>query len=102
MSEELFPKLFDERQVAKLCRVSRRTVQGWRYCKTGPAYTKTGGKVFYADLDVLAFLCAHKINPTKRLSGGRTRVTWRGEQGPRPQPDYKCQAAADRDEDATI
>jgi predicted DNA-binding transcriptional regulator AlpA len=46
----------DERDVARLLGVSRRTVQKWRYCGRGPRWRKIEGAVRYVAEDVAAYL----------------------------------------------
>jgi hypothetical protein len=42
-------------ELADRWRVSPRTLERWRWRKTGPAYTKIGGRVVYALTDVEAY-----------------------------------------------
>ena len=42
----------DQHELALRWRVSPRTLERWRWQKTGPIYTKIGGKVLYAIGDV--------------------------------------------------
>jgi helix-turn-helix protein len=42
-------------ELAVRFRVSPRTLERWRWLKTGPNYTKLGGKVVYAITDVEAY-----------------------------------------------
>lgn len=42
-------------ELARRYRVSPRTLERWRWLKTGPNYTKLGGKVVYALDDVEAY-----------------------------------------------
>lgn len=39
-------------ELAHRWRISPRTLERWRWKKTGPSYTKLGSKVVYADRDV--------------------------------------------------
>ncbi|RLP22148.1 helix-turn-helix domain-containing protein [Mesorhizobium sp. YM1C-6-2] len=41
-----------QHELALRWRVSPRTLERWRWQKTGPIYTKIGGKVLYAIRDV--------------------------------------------------
>ncbi len=57
----------NEEETGKLCRVTARTVQQWRWRKIGPAYIKLGsriagkGKVLYDYDDVVAWLESQKV-----------------------------------------
>jgi hypothetical protein len=44
----------NEVQLAKRWSMSERTLQRWRWSKTGPAYLKLGGRVLYrlADIEI--------------------------------------------------
>jgi hypothetical protein len=42
-------------ELAARFRVSPRTLERWRWLKTGPTYVKLGGKVVYALEDVEAY-----------------------------------------------
>jgi len=42
-------------ELAVRFRVSPRTLERWRWLKTGPTYTKLGGKVAYALADIEAY-----------------------------------------------
>lgn len=42
-------------ELAERWRISPRTLERWRWQKTGPAFTKLGGKVVYALSDVEAY-----------------------------------------------
>jgi hypothetical protein len=42
-------------ELAKRFRVSPRTLERWRWLKTGPQYHKFGGKIVYAVADVEAY-----------------------------------------------
>ena len=46
---------FTQAELAARFRVSPRTLERWRWLKTGPNYTKLGGKVVYAIADVEAY-----------------------------------------------
>jgi hypothetical protein len=45
----------NQKELACRWRVSPRTLERWRWLKTGPNYTKLGGKVVYAITDVEAY-----------------------------------------------
>lgn len=42
-------------ELALRFRISPRTLERWRWLKTGPNYTKLGGKVVYALADIEAY-----------------------------------------------
>lgn len=42
-------------ELASRWRISPRTLERWRWRKTGPSYTKIGGRVVYAVEDVEAY-----------------------------------------------
>lgn len=44
-------------------KVSVKTLANWRSTGTGPAYTKIGGRVFYAHSDVLKWELERQITP---------------------------------------
>ena len=46
----------DEKAVAKLVGLSRRTLQGWRARGQGPKFRKAGSRVLYRRSDVESFL----------------------------------------------
>ena len=45
----------NEKQLAHRWSVSIRTLQRWRWAKTGPAYLKLGARVAYALVDIEAY-----------------------------------------------
>jgi hypothetical protein len=49
------PVYLNQEELAHRFRVSPRTLERWRWLKTGPDYTKLGGKVVYALDDVEAY-----------------------------------------------
>mgnify|MGYP000014695888 FL=1 len=56
-------ELLDEKQVAKLLRVSLASVRRWRQRKTGPTYIKAGACVRYRREDVEAWLRGREVKP---------------------------------------
>lgn len=50
--------LLDDRQVAKILKVSPRTVQAWRRKGVGPAFLKVEGSVRYRPQDLQEYLAA--------------------------------------------
>jgi hypothetical protein len=49
------PAYLTQSELAVRFRVSPRTLERWRWLKTGPNYTKLGGKVVYSIADVEAY-----------------------------------------------
>lgn len=45
----------DQDDLARRWRISPRTLERWRWLKTGPKYLKVGGRVLYRLEDVLAY-----------------------------------------------
>lgn len=48
--------LADPRQVAAYLGVAEKTLRQWRYLKTGPKFTKAGGRIRYRWSDVEKYL----------------------------------------------
>ena len=46
------PIFLTQRELAARWRMSQRSLERWRWQKTGPSYTKLGGKVAYALDDI--------------------------------------------------
>ena len=46
---------FSQAELAFRWRISPRTLERWRWSKTGPAYLKIGGRVIYRLEDIEAF-----------------------------------------------
>jgi hypothetical protein len=49
------PTYLDQRELAQRFRISPRTLERWRWKKSGPNYVKLGGKIVYALADVEAY-----------------------------------------------
>jgi hypothetical protein len=49
------PTYLNQQELAHRWRMSPRTLERWRWLKTGPHYLKLGGKVAYALQDVEAY-----------------------------------------------
>ena len=47
-------------ELANRWRISPRTLERWRWLRTGPAYIKVGGRVVYALTDVEAYEAAQR------------------------------------------
>ena len=45
----------DQENLSRRWRVSPRTLERWRWMKSGPAYIKIGGRVVYRMEDVVAY-----------------------------------------------
>lgn len=56
MSEHTLETLIDEKELARLIRVSVATLRYWRSIGQGPRYRKVGQHVRYAPSDVAAWL----------------------------------------------
>ena len=63
MNEQLLETLLDEKELARLLRVSVGTLRFWRRIGRGPHYRKVGQLVRYAPSDVHTWL-------NRRPSGG--------------------------------
>ena len=50
--KQTVPLYLTQSELAVRFRVSPRTLERWRWLKTGPNYTKLGGRVVYALTDV--------------------------------------------------
>ena len=46
------PHYLTQSELATRFRISPRTLERWRWLKTGPNYTKLGGRIVYALTDV--------------------------------------------------
>lgn len=53
--KEVNPRYLTQPELADRFRVSPRTLERWRWLKTGPNYIKLGGKIVYALEDVEAY-----------------------------------------------
>jgi hypothetical protein len=51
----LNPTYLQQTELADRWRLSPRTLERWRWLKTGPSYVKLGGRVVYAVSDVEAY-----------------------------------------------
>ena len=49
------PHYLTQSELSVRFRVSPRTLERWRWLKTGPKYTKLGGKIVYSLADVEAY-----------------------------------------------
>jgi hypothetical protein len=49
------PTYLNQRELADRWRISARTLERWRWRKTGPNYHKLGGKIGYSLADVEAY-----------------------------------------------
>lgn len=59
-------------ELAARFRISPRTLERWRWKKTGPNYTKLGGKIVYALADVEAYERRRRAETHSSILG-----TWR-------------------------
>jgi hypothetical protein len=67
--EDDIPPFMETEMAAKVCCLSKRTLEGMRVDKTGPAYIKLGdsqkSKVIYRRKDLLAWLEKQTVKPEK-------------------------------------
>lgn len=49
------PEFLTQSEVAKRWRVSQRTLEGWRFKRIGPDYTKIGSRILYPRDCVIQF-----------------------------------------------
>jgi hypothetical protein len=54
------PDCLDQNDLADRWRISPKTLERWRWLKTGPVYMKIGGRVLYLLEDVLAYEAAQR------------------------------------------
>lgn len=57
------PKKFTTQQAAKFIGIKGATLDYWRWVKKGPVYVKLGGRVFYLEDDLLAFIQGSRVMP---------------------------------------
>lgn len=62
-----------QHELADRWRVSPRTLERWRWRKTGPTFTKIGGRVVYALADVEAYERRRRAEMHQSIIGD-----WRG------------------------
>ncbi len=53
--QDLTPRFFTQRELARRWRLSGRTLEKWRWTKQGPAHLKLGGRIVYRLADIEAF-----------------------------------------------
>jgi hypothetical protein len=58
------PVLLKEEQVAKLLKVSRRTLQGWRLEGKGPPYHRISGCIRYDQAELLRYIASTRRRST--------------------------------------
>jgi hypothetical protein len=78
----------NQEELARRWRVSPRTLERWRWLKTGPRYLKLGGKVVYALSDVEAY---------ERKRRARTHASLLGSWPHTPQPASSDTSLSDDD-----
>lgn len=49
------PRLLLQSELASRWRVSRRTLERWRFSGEGPRFCKIGGRITYREVDVIAY-----------------------------------------------
>lgn len=61
----------DTKNAANFLKISRRTLERWRMTGEGPVYRKLGGRVVYAECDLIAFSDnARRVNTSQVQAGG--------------------------------
>ena len=63
-------------EAADFIGVAKTTLESWRFYGKGPAYLKVGGKVFYLESDLIAFMEAGRVLPEETTS--QKGITLRG------------------------
>ncbi|MBK5958438.1 hypothetical protein CCR97_09480 [Rhodoplanes elegans] len=63
--------LLDERQAAELLNLSCRTLQAWRAVDAGPRFIRAGRAVRYRRTDLLAWVEANAVAPTRLAPASR-------------------------------
>lgn len=53
-------------ELAARWRISRRTLERWRWLKSGPAYLRIGGRIIYQLDDIQKFEVDQRRDPTHR------------------------------------
>lgn len=54
-------KTLGEKEAAELLGVAAKTLQGWRWRKTGPAYLKIGRRIRYRITDLTCYLDSQTV-----------------------------------------
>jgi excisionase family DNA binding protein len=63
-------QLLDQREAAKLLRLSERTLERLRVQGGGPLYVKAGRAVRYRECDLDAWIAARIVSSTSAMGGG--------------------------------
>lgn len=63
------PSYLHQHELAERWRISPRTLERWRWRKTGPSYIKLGGRVVYAVSDVEAYERRHRAETHSSILG---------------------------------
>jgi len=58
-------KYLTTHEVAELLRLSKRTLDNWRTQKTGPTWTKAGGRILYDTEDIKEWIESQKRKSTR-------------------------------------
>jgi hypothetical protein len=66
MSGDIF---HNPKEAAKIIKRSPQTLNNWRSQGRGPAFSKLGRSVVYANTDLLAWVAANKVNNTQQKAG---------------------------------
>ena len=56
-------KMYNAQMAAEILCVSNNTLTNWRHKRRGPAYHKIGGRIYYSNVDLMAYLAARRIDP---------------------------------------
>jgi hypothetical protein len=76
-----FRKKYRQKETAEFLEVAETTLESWRFYGKGPPYLKIGGKVFYLESDLIAFMEAGRVLPAEpaprrsRIEGAGTMAT---------------------------
>jgi hypothetical protein len=58
-----FSKKHLPQSAADFLSVKKSTLESWRFYGKGPVYFRSGGKIFYLESDLIAFLEAGRVRP---------------------------------------
>jgi hypothetical protein len=63
--------LMDQREAARLLRLSERTLERLRVSGGGPIYVKAGRSVRYRECDLVAWIAERIVSSTSAVGGGQ-------------------------------
>ncbi len=55
--------LVTTKELARILKMSHRTLENWRGLNKGPRYRKVGGKILYDKQDIQAFINTEVVDP---------------------------------------